>query len=103
MLGNQFHIKLFLKFVAKKLDTGIASAISGKSASVFPKRAQILLHILITGFGITHPYIIEPATFGLLQKSTSYIIHTLSWGPFLILLLIHIYLTLPDRKRNREE
>lgn len=76
-----------------------------RKAQFWVSRCLLILTILIliTGFGITYPYIIEPATFGLLQKSTSYIIHTLSWGPFLILLLVHIYLTLPDRKRDREE
>ena len=63
----------------------------------------LTLLILVTGFGITYPYIIGPATYGLLQKSTAYVIHTLSWGPFLILLLVHIYLTFPEGTRNPEE
>lgn len=61
----------------------------------------LTLLIVLTGFGITHPSIIEQATFGLLQKSTSYIIHTLTWGPFLILLLLHLYLSLPSQRPEK--
>ena len=70
-----------------------------RTAQFWISRALLALTLLIvlTGFGITHSFIIEPVTFGLFQKSTSYRIHTLSWGPFLILLLLHIYLSLPRR------
>ncbi len=75
------------------------------TAQFWISRALLILTLLIllTGFGITHPYIIEPATFGLLQKSTSYIIHTLTWGPFLILLLLHVYLSLPHWTAGKGE
>lgn len=54
--------------------------------------------IVITGLGITEPGIITPLTFGMLGKLTSYRIHTLIWGPFTILFIIHIALnSLPRR------
>jgi len=76
-----------------------------RTAQFWISRALLVLTLLIllTGFGITHPYIIEPATFGLLQKSTSYRIHTLTWGPFLILLLLHLYFSLPRRTGGKGE
>ena len=76
-----------------------------RTAQFWISRALLVLTLLIllTGFGITHPYIVEPATFGLLQKSTSYNIHTLTWGPFLILLLLHVYLSLPHRTSGKGE
>jgi thiosulfate reductase cytochrome b subunit len=76
-----------------------------RTAQFWISRALLALTLLIvlTGFGITHPSIIEPATFGLLQKSTSYWIHTLTWGPFLILLLLHIYLSFPRRVAGKGE
>ena len=51
-----------------------------RTAQFWISRALLALTLLIvlTGFGITQPSIIEPASFGLLQKSTSYRIHTLT-------------------------
>ncbi len=48
---------------------------------------------LLTGFGITHPEIIAPATGGLLDKAVSYQIHLLLWGPFLVILILHLFVT----------
>jgi len=49
------------------------------------------LLFLITGFGITEPWLVRPLTFGLLDKALSQQIHFLLWGPFLIVLVLHIY------------
>ncbi|MBN2733271.1 MAG: hypothetical protein JXQ82_00220 [Methanomicrobiaceae archaeon] len=49
--------------------------------------------ILFTGFGITYPGVVEPLTLGFLGKSLSYRIHTFLWGPFLVAVLVHIYLS----------
>jgi thiosulfate reductase cytochrome b subunit len=50
--------------------------------------------VVLTGLGITYPGIVETLTLGFLGKSLSYKIHTFLWGPFLIAVLIHIYLSL---------
>ena len=49
--------------------------------------------ILFTGFGITYPGIIEPLTLGLLGKSLSFRLHTFLWGPYVVAILVHIYLS----------
>lgn len=46
---------------------------------------------LISGFGITKPWLVQSLTFGLLDKALSQQIHFLLWGPFLIVLVLHIY------------
>ena len=47
---------------------------------------------VITGFGITEYRAVESLTFGLLTKNLSHRIHTAIEIPFLILLLLHIFL-----------
>jgi len=47
---------------------------------------------LITGFGITEYRIVEPLTFGLLTKSLAQKIHMSLEIPFIILLILHIWL-----------
>jgi cytochrome b subunit of formate dehydrogenase len=47
---------------------------------------------LITGFGITEYRIVEPLTFGLLTKSLAHKIHINAEIPFIILLILHIWL-----------
>ncbi|HOI13427.1 MAG TPA: hypothetical protein PLG75_06185 [Methanoculleus sp.] len=49
------------------------------------------LLFLISGFGITEPWLVRPLTFGLLHKALSQQIHSLLWGPFLVVLVLHIY------------
>lgn len=53
---------------------------------------------LLTGFGITEYRIFEPLTFGLLTKSLAQRIHINLEIPFIILLVLHIWL-LPLLKR----
>lgn len=48
---------------------------------------------LISGFGITEPGLVGLLTFGMLGKTLSYRIHTLLWGPFLIVLVLHLALS----------
>ncbi len=45
--------------------------------------------LLLTGFGITHHTLVGPLTLGLLDKPTAQLVHTLLWGPFAVLLLLH--------------
>jgi hypothetical protein len=52
----------------------------------------VTIVFLLSGFGITSPDLVTPLTLGLLGKSVSYQIHTYLWGPFIILVLLHIYL-----------
>lgn len=52
----------------------------------------VVIIYLITGFGITQYRIFEPLTFGLLTKSLAHIIHINLEIPFIILLILHIWL-----------
>jgi len=52
----------------------------------------VSLLLVLTGLGITRQGVITPLTLGLFTKAFSYQIHLLLWGPFLILLFIHVYL-----------
>ncbi len=56
----------------------------------------------ISGFGITEFRIIEPLTFGWLTKNLAFRIHTnpYIWLPFLVLLILHIYLSLKLKNRK---
>ncbi|MEI6293917.1 MAG: hypothetical protein WCP36_09540 [Methanomicrobiales archaeon] len=53
----------------------------------------VTILFLLTGFGITSQDMVTPLTLGVLSKSVSYQLHTYLWGPFLILFLLHIYLS----------
>ena len=50
----------------------------------------VALLLLLSGFGITYPGLVGPFTLGLLGKASSQVLHTLLWGPFLLLLLLHV-------------
>ena len=52
----------------------------------------LVIAYLITGFGITEYRIVEPLTFGLLTKSLAQRIHISIEIPFIILLVLHIWL-----------
>jgi hypothetical protein len=52
----------------------------------------LVIVYLITGFGITGYRIVEPLTFGLLTKSLAHKIHINLEIPFIILLILHIWL-----------
>jgi len=52
----------------------------------------LVIVYLITGFGITEHRIVEPLTFGLLTKSLAQRIHINIEIPFIILLVLHIWL-----------
>jgi hypothetical protein len=52
----------------------------------------VVIIYLITGFGITEYRIVEPLTLGLLTKSLAHKIHTNAEIPFIILLILHIWL-----------
>jgi len=54
--------------------------------------AVLVIIYLITGFGITEYRIVEPLTFGLLTKSLAQKIHISLEIPFIILLILHIWL-----------
>jgi len=56
--------------------------------------------LLISGFGITHYGIITPLTFGILDKPLSYRIHTMTWGIFVILLILHVYFPFAKKKEK---
>jgi len=52
----------------------------------------VVIIYLITGFGITEYRIVEPLTFGLLTKSLAQKIHMNLEIPFIMLLILHIWL-----------
>lgn len=52
----------------------------------------VVIVYLITGFGITEYRIVETLTFGLLTKSLAHRIHIDIAIPFIILLILHIWL-----------
>lgn len=52
----------------------------------------LVIVYLITGFGITEYRIVEHLTFGLLSKSLAHRIHINLEIPFIILLILHIWL-----------
>ena len=58
----------------------------------------VVIIYLLTGFGITEYRIVEPLTFGLLTKNLAHRIHMNLEIPFIILLVVHIWL-LPMLKR----
>ena len=47
---------------------------------------------VVSGIGITEYRTIEPLTLGLLSKSMSFTIHTNLGMPFLILLILHVFI-----------
>jgi hypothetical protein len=52
----------------------------------------LVIVYLITGFGITEFRIMEPITFGLLTKSLAQKIHISIEIPFIVLLVLHIWI-----------
>jgi Ni,Fe-hydrogenase I cytochrome b subunit len=52
----------------------------------------LVIVYLITGFGITEYRIVEPLTFGLLTKNLAQRIHISIEIPFIVLLILHIWL-----------
>ena len=52
----------------------------------------VVIIYLITGFGITEYRIFERLTFGLMTKSLAHQIHINLVIPFIILLILHIFL-----------
>ena len=52
----------------------------------------LVIIYLITGFGITEYSIVEPLTFGLLTKSLAQKIHISIEIPFMVFLILHIWL-----------
>jgi len=58
----------------------------------------VVIIYLLTGFGITQYRIVEPLTFGLLTKNLAHRIHMNLEIPFIILVVLHIWL-LPLLKR----
>jgi hypothetical protein len=48
------------------------------------------LLFLLTGFGITEFDLVRVVTLGIFDKANSSYLHALLWGPFLILLILHV-------------
>lgn len=54
--------------------------------------------MIVTGLGITEPGFITPLTLGFFNKLTSYRLHTLLWGPFTILVILHLTMNAIPKK-----
>jgi len=63
--------------------------------------AMVTLYLL-TGFGATSPGLVTPLTFGLLGKALAQQVHSLLWGPFIMLVLLHLYLAAPVGVAKKE-
>jgi uncharacterized membrane protein len=55
---------------------------------------------VITGFGITEFGVVETITFGWLGKAWALRLHNNLWIPFLVLLVLHIFLPLIFRQKK---
>ena len=62
--------------------------------------AAVTGFFVLTGFGITHSEIVAPATGGLLDTAVSYQIHLLLWGPFLVILVLHIFVSTSGQRNS---
>lgn len=58
---------------------------------------------IISGYGMTKPNIIGPLTFGLINHNIAYSIHNNLLAPFLITLILHMYLTMWPKIKNRHK
>ena len=75
--------------------------VSGKNRHIIAwLLATFSVLLVLTGLGITRYEVITPLTLGLLDKVVSYKIHVLLWGPFLILVVLHVYLNTSPKKRS---
>jgi hypothetical protein len=68
----------------------------------FKKAAHWLLFLvsllmIVSGYGISEFRIMEGLTFGLLSKSAAFTMHGMLVLPFVILLLLHVYLTVKKK------
>lgn len=62
-----------------------------------------LIVYVVSGFGITDWQTVEPLTFGLIGKALAMQIHNGLEIPFVIVLLVHIYLSLVKRRQKKVE
>jgi thiosulfate reductase cytochrome b subunit len=60
-----------------------------------------LVVYIVTGFGITEYQIVEPLTLGLLGKAESQQIHNAIEIPFVLLLVVHLYMSLIKRRHAK--
>ena len=58
----------------------------------------VVILYVISGFGITEFRTVETVTFGLLTKPLAFKIHEVLWIPFIILLVLHVFLSLVRRR-----
>jgi thiosulfate reductase cytochrome b subunit len=58
--------------------------------------------LVITGLGITEWRTVEALTFGLLQKSLAFQLHSILWIPFVAVLVVHLALSCRPGRRGKE-
>ncbi|MFH1685786.1 MAG: cytochrome b/b6 domain-containing protein [Candidatus Micrarchaeota archaeon] len=61
--------------------------------------AAVTLLMIVSGYGITKFQIIESITFGLLSKSTAFVLHDALAIPFILLVVLHVVLALKKGKK----
>jgi thiosulfate reductase cytochrome b subunit len=54
--------------------------------------------LVISGLGITRPGIIMLLTLGFFDKAAAFRVHLYLWGPFLILLIVHVFYSMLSGK-----
>lgn len=62
--------------------------------------AVVVIVYLFTGFGITEFRTVEALTFGLLTKNLAFKIHNNLWIPSIILLGLHIFFSLINKREK---
>ena len=58
---------------------------------------------MLSGFGITEFRTVETVTFGLFDKVLSFKMHEYLWIPFLVLLVLHVFLSLARKRFRRTD
>ncbi|MBU0527581.1 hypothetical protein KKE92_03815 [Candidatus Micrarchaeota archaeon] len=61
--------------------------------------AAVTLLMIISGYGITKFQIIDSITFGLISKSTAFVMHEALTIPFILLVILHLVLALKKGKK----
>ncbi|MFH1256627.1 MAG: cytochrome b/b6 domain-containing protein [Candidatus Diapherotrites archaeon] len=59
--------------------------------------------IVVSGFGISYYREVEALTFGLLNKALSFTLHDVLTIPFVVLLVLHLYLTVLHKRIFRKK
>lgn len=62
----------------------------------------VTIAFFVTGLGITEYRAVESISLGVLDKATSFAVHTSLTWPFIVLLALHLYLTVIRKWTKRK-